>query len=229
MTLEVLRKLAKNESVDNIEESLQKLLAVKIEDIKEDCREGSILSVLKRVLMISYGDKPLTNTSDEYINNYSLMEIYLQSKEIAVKNRKNKIQGFIEICDLFKLSMTNSEGTYFMLLMYYFGLKLNDTQPMIPGLFKTFLSVSNLRIWNDEYMEILLDSSTNWIEPKECKGSYEEQITYCSLNNVAYDGIMTLPKKTLYVSSSTKPYVSFVKNLIYSALFPERFNVIVFQ
>lgn len=229
MTLEVLRKLSKNEAVGDIDNALQKLLSVKIEDIKNDCRDGSILSVLKRVRMISYGDKPLTNTSEEYINNYSLMEIYLQSKEIAVKKRKNKIQGFIELCDLFKLSLTNSEGTYFMLLMYYFGLKLNDTQPMIPGLFKVMLSVSDLRVWNEEYMEILLDSSTNWIEPTNCGNTYEEGITYCSLNDVAYGGIMRLPKKTLYVSSSTKPYVSFVKNLTYSSLFPERFNVIVFQ
>lgn len=229
MTLEVLRKLSKNEAVVDIDNALQKLLSVKIEDIKKDCRDGYILSVLKRVRMISYGDKPLMNTSEEYVNNYSLMEIYLQSKEIAVGNRKNKILGFVELCDLFKLSLTNSEGTYFMLLMYYFSLKLNDTQPMIPGLFKLMLSVSDLRVWNEEYMEILFDSSTNWIEPTNCGNTYEEGITYCSLNNVGYDGIMRLPKKTLYVSSSTKPYVSFVKNLIYSSLFPERFNVIVFQ
>ena len=229
MSLEVLRKLSKNESVDDIDNALQKLLSIKIEDIKKDSREGHILSVLKRIRMISYGDKPLKNTSEEYINNYSLMEIYLQSKEIAVKNRKSLIQGFVEMCDLFKLSVSDSEGTYFMLLMYYFGLKLNDTQPMIPGLFKMFLSVSDLRVWNEEYMEILLDNSTNWIEPEKCEGTYEEKLTYCSLNNVGYDGIMTIPKKTLYVSSSTKPYVSFVKNLIYSALFAERFDVIVFQ
>ena len=229
MSLEVLRKLSKNEAVGDIDNALQSLLSVKIEDIKKDSCKGCILSVLKRVRMISYGDKPLTNTSEEYINNYSLMEIYLQSKEIAVKNRKKLIQGFVEMCDLFNLSVSDSEGTYFMLLMYYFSMKLNDTQPMIPGLFKLMLSVSDLRVWNEEYVKILLDSSTNWIEPTNCGNTYEEKLTYCSLNNVGYDGIMTIPKKTLYVSTSTKPYVSFVKNLIYSSLFPERFNVIVFQ
>lgn len=159
-----------------------------------------------------------------------LFEIYLEAKEIAVRNRKRLISGIVELSDFFDLSVKNTEMIYFLLILYHFSLKLNDTFPMIPGLFKKMMQMSFLGKFQEKAIDCIFDERTDWIEPeKASNASFEYQISYCSLNGIEYKGIVLVPSTTIYVDEVNSRKISrFDEKMLFSKFLKHKNKMIVF-
>ena len=95
---------------------------------------------------------------------YSLLNIYLNAKEIVVMDRKRCIDSAVKLSDAFDLDLASVEFAYFLLIMYFFGLKINDTKPMVPGLFKALLRTSVIGMYSAVYIDVILNKETDWSE-----------------------------------------------------------------
>lgn len=232
--LNVLEKIEKNEYLEkNRNDYLNKLLDVTIDDIKKDCKQRIILSILKRITVISFSDKKL-----ETANKRELYRLYTDSKEIVVKNRKNKMNCIISISDEFNLKTTESELTYFILVMYYMSIKLNDTFPMIPGLYKQLLPLCNLEEFFSEAEECMYNKPTDWVELEDYNivkntkplANIEYMMSYDSLNNRKYNkSIKAELMSTMYVSEENVSKVIYQERMIFSKYFNPRYEMIIIE
>jgi len=159
-----------------------------------------------------------------------LFEIYLEAKEIVVRNRKRLISGIVELSDFFDLSVKNTEMIYFLLILYHFSLKLNDTFPMIPGLFKKMMQMSFLGKFQENAIDCIFDERTDWIEPENVSNaSFEYQISYCSLNGIEYKGIVFVPSTTIYVDEVNSRKISrFDEKMLFSKFLKRSNKMVVF-
>lgn len=189
--LEKIEKIAKRELISAITE-VDCFQDLTLEDIKKDSTSGYILTVLKEIEKIG------TDTKDS--ETPSFLKLYLDAKEIVVENRKKIIACGDKLIDEFGLDPKNNELSYFLFLMYFFSIKIND---IVSGLFKKMLIISNLTDFKDLYLKICKDESTEWVEPKDSSED-SDHMTYCSLNGLRaeYENIFIemVFRKPFYVS-----------------------------
>ena len=189
--LEKIEKIAKRELISAITE-VDCFQDLTLEDIKKDSTSGYILAVLREIEKIG------TDTKDS--ETPSFLKLYLDAKEIVVENRKKIIACGDKLIDEFGLDPKNNELSYFLFLMYFFSIKIND---IVSGLFKKMLIISNLTDFKDLYLEICKDESTEWVEPKDSSED-SAHMTYCSLNGLRAEHenifIEMVFRKPFYVS-----------------------------
>ena len=189
--LEKIEKIAKRELISAITE-VDCFQDLTLEDIKKDSTSGYILAVLREIEKIG------TDTKDS--ETPSFLKLYLDAKEIVVENRKKIIACGDKLIDEFGLDPKNNELSYFLFLMYFFSIKIND---IVSGLFKKMLIISNLTDFKDLYLKICKDESTEWVEPKDSSED-SAHMTYCSLNGLRAEHenifIEMVFRKPFYVS-----------------------------
>lgn len=146
---------------------------------------------------------------------YSLLNIYLNAKEIVVVDRKRRIDSAVKLSDAFDLDLASVEFAYFLLVMYFFGLKLNDTKPMIPGLFKALLRTSVVGMYSAVYIDIMLNKETDWSEKNL------DNISKESLEGTKHDTLIPgLFMHTVYVSKENVDAVIKISGTIWSKYIP---------
>ena len=223
-----LEKLLKNEYTgDDLINHMNQLLDVSIEDIKKDCDKKIILNTIMKIDVITFSDKKLIKEHKR-----ELYKLYTDAKELVVKYRKNKLKCVITISDEFDLKINHTELSYFILIMYYVGIKLNDTFPMIPGLFKQLLPLCNIEHLFNETEECMSNKSTNWTEleiNEKCQlMTYEYEISYDSLNNIKYNNVIKSDlTSTLYVSEENANKIYYQERLVFSKYFNPRYEMII--
>lgn len=146
---------------------------------------------------------------------YSLLNIYLNAKEIVVMDRKRCIDSAVKLSDAFNLDLASVEFAYFLLIMYFFGLKINDTKPMIPGLFKALLRTSVVGMYSAVYIDVILNKETGWSE-KDL-----DDISKESLEGKKHDTLIPgLFMHTVYVSKENVDAIIPMSGLIWSKYIP---------
>ena len=240
--MEIIKQIARNEYVGNdLNEQLNKVLYITIEDIKKDS-EGYILSIIERLSFITFSDEPSKalsegKTKDEPSKDEtqvipSLYKLYIDSKEIVMSYRKEPIKGMTELSNIFNLSVGKYEMIYFLMIMYQVSLKLNDTFPMIPGLYKNMFKYTLIGKWYQRAIEYLFDERTDWKEMTEedSTTSFEHNFSYCSMNNIEFKGIVVEPKTTIYINEINKNKITiYDERKLFSKYIPLKHKLIVFQ
>ena len=146
---------------------------------------------------------------------YSLLNIYLNAKEIVVMDRKRCIDSAVKLSDAFDLDLASVEFAYFLLIMYFFGLKINDTKPMVPGLFKALLRTSVIGMYSAVYIDVILNKETDWSE-KDL-----DDISKESLEGKKHDTLIPgLFMHTVYVSKENVDAIIPMSGLIWSKYIP---------
>ena len=146
---------------------------------------------------------------------YSLLNIYLNAKEIVVMDRKRCIDSAVKLSDAFNLDLASVEFAYFLLIMYFFGLKINDTKPMIPGLFKALLRTSVIGMYSAVYIDIIMNKETDWSE-KDLDNISKE-----SLKGKKHDTLIPgLFMHTVYVSKENVDAIIPMSGMIWSKYIP---------
>lgn len=224
INMNILEKISKNEYLEkDINKHINSILDINLDTIKNDSTKGILLSILERASCITFSDIELLNIKKD--NRRELYRLYTESKEIVVENRFNKFQCIEKLSEEFDLKISNSELTYFILLMYITGIKLNDTFPMIPGLYKQLLPLSDLSIWISKVDEYMSNHDTDWIELKDYKDKdkaismalFEYKISYDSIHNILYKGFIKQSlNSTLYVSKENSKVVKYDERMIFS-------------
>ena len=182
-------------------------------------------------------NKPL-EANNEKSNVKNLYKLYTEAKEIVVKYRNEKINCIVALSDAFNLTIIKPELTYFMLIMYQVGIKLNDTYPMIPGLFKKQLPLCDLSMYFDKVEEYMSNKNTDWVEFKEYNSNeltlmpFEYAISYASLHDSLYVGFVRNDlRSTIYVSKDNAKVILdnniYNERMIYSKYLTPKHQMIV--
>ena len=226
------------------------ILSANIDDIKYDSDKGIILNILKNAKSIHINlNKELKDGEAAD----SLYILYINSKEILVKYRFSKITTACELSNKFDLDIKTNELAYFVLIMCYFSMKLHDTFPMIPALYKTLLNCTNLSQWRDETDILFENDELEWDEKfdkmkkttelditkaslklstlrvdKDAKDKYKEEREEIMKTVLPEGLIMSFTvSNPLYISKEFANMITAEKGLIYSKYYPIGYKLMI--